>query len=95
LISFTVRMRFATEDRAEIRSILQNLGAASRQEPGCANYVAHTVESDPDTVVIYEQYRDAEALEAHRSSPHFEQWATNGLYRKLRERTLETLQEIV
>jgi quinol monooxygenase YgiN len=88
-------MRFAREDRAEIRSILQNLGAASRQEPGCVNYVAHTVEGDPDTVVIYEQYRDAEALEAHRSSSHFEQWATNGLYRKLRERSLETLQEIV
>ena len=95
MISFTVRMRFAPEDRAEIRSILQNLGAASRQEPGCVNYVAHTVESDPDTVVIYEQYRDAEALEAHRSSPHFDQWATNGLYRKLRERSMETLQEIV
>ena len=75
--------------------MLQNLGAASRQEPGCVNYVAHTVESDPDTVVIYEQYRDAEALEAHRSSAHFEQWATNGLYRKLRDRSLETLQEIV
>jgi len=95
MISFTVRMRFATEDRAEIRSILQNLGAASRQEPGCVNYVAHTVESDPDTVVIYEQYRDAEALEAHRSSPHFEEWATNGLYRKMRERSMETLHEIV
>ncbi len=95
MISFTVRMRFQPEDRAEIRSILQNLGSASRQEPGCVNYVAHTVESDPDTVVLYEQYKDAEALEAHRSSPHFEQWATNGLYRKLRERTLETLIEVV
>ncbi len=95
MISFTVRMRFAPEDRAEVRSMLQNLGAASRQEPGCVNYVAHFVESDPDTIVIYEQYKGAEALEAHRSSPHFEQYATNGLYRKVRERTLETLQEIV
>lgn len=95
MISFTVRMRFAQEDRAEIRSILQNLGAASRQEPGCVNYIAHTLENDPDTVVIYEQYRDAEGLEAHRSSAHFDQWATNGLYRKLRERSMETLVEIV
>ncbi|MEG9432455.1 putative quinol monooxygenase [Terriglobus sp. ADX1] len=95
MISFTVRMRFAPEDRAEIRSILQNLGSASRQEPGCVNYVAHSVETDPDVIVIYEQYRDAEALEAHRSSGHFDQYATNGLYRKMRERTLETLQEIV
>jgi quinol monooxygenase YgiN len=95
VISFTVRMKFSPEDRAEIRSILQNLGAASRQEPGCVNYVTHTVESDPDTVVIYEQYRDAESLEAHRSSSHFELLAPNGLYRKLRERTHETLVEIV
>ena len=95
MISFTVRMRFAPEDRAQIRSILQNLGAASRQEPGCANYIAHTVENDPDTILIYEQYRDAEGLEAHRSSPHFEEWATNGLYRLMRERSLETLLEIV
>jgi quinol monooxygenase YgiN len=95
MISFTVRMKFQKEDRAEIRSLLQNLGAASRQEPGCANYVAHTLESDPDTVIIYEQYKDAEALEAHRSSPHHEEWATNGLYRKVRERSMETLVEIV
>lgn len=95
MISFTVRMRFAPEDRAEIRSILQNLGAASRQEPGCVNYVAHFVENDPDTILIYEQYRDAESLEAHRASIHFDQYATNGLYRKVRERSMETLQQIV
>lgn len=94
MISFTVRMRFAPEDRAEIRSILQQLGAASRREPGCANYVTHFVEKDPDVVVIYEQYHDAEALEAHKNSQHFEQYATNGLYRKLRERSMETLEEI-
>ena len=49
---------------------------------------------DPDTIVLYEQYADAEALEAHRASAHFEQWATNGLYRKMRERLMETLVEI-
>lgn len=95
MISFTSRMRFAPEDRAEIRSILQNLGSASRQEPGCVNYVAHSVEADPDVILIYEQYADAEALEAHRASGHFDQYATNGLYRKVRERSMETLQEIV
>ena len=94
MISFTVRMRFAPEDHASVHSILQNLGAASRQEPGCVNYVAHFVEGDPDTVLIYEQYLDADALEAHRASPHFEEYATNGLYRRVRERTLETLQAV-
>ncbi|MGI4755816.1 MAG: putative quinol monooxygenase [Janthinobacterium lividum] len=91
MITFTVRMRFAQEDHASIRSILQNLGSASRQEPGCVSYITHFVENDPCTVVIYEQYRDADALEAHRASQHFEQYATNGLYRKVRERSLEQL----
>jgi quinol monooxygenase YgiN len=95
LISFTVRFRFATEDRAEIRSMLEKLGSASRQETGCTNYVAHSLDSDPDIIVIYEQYRDAEALEAHRASEHFRQYALDGLYRKMRERTVETLLEIV
>ena len=94
MISFTVRFRFAPEDRAEIRSLLQKVGPASRQEPGCVNYVAHAVDSDPDTVVLYEQYRDAEALEAHRASEHFQLYVLDGLYRKMRERTVETLLEI-
>ena len=68
--------------------------AASRQEPGCVNYVTHYVESEPNTVLLYEQYRDAEALELHRGSQHFDQYATNGLYRKVRERTVETLIEV-
>ena len=91
MITFTVRMRFLPEDQAEIRKMLQNIGTASRQEPGCVSYVTHVVEGEPNTVVIYEQYRDVEALEAHRASAHFEQYATNGLYRKVRERSVETL----
>lgn len=94
MISFTVRMKFAPEDQAAVREMLRNLGAASRQEPGCVSYITHYVESEPHTVVIYEQYQDADALEAHRSSQHFEQYATNGLYRKVRERAMETLVEV-
>ena len=93
MISFTVRFRFAPEDRAEIRSLLEKLGPSSRQEAGCVNYVAHAVDGDPDTIVLYEQYRDAEALEAHRASEHFQQYALDGLYRKMRERAVETLLE--
>ncbi len=91
MISFLVRMKFAAQDHAEIRTLLQNLVSASRGEPGCVTYIAHFAEADQNTVVIYEQYRDAEALEAHRASPHFEQYATEGLYRRVRERSMETL----
>ena len=37
-------------------------------EPGCTRYIAHR---DGDLVVLYEQYTDQAALEAHRETPHF------------------------
>jgi quinol monooxygenase YgiN len=63
----------------------------SRQEPGCVNYVSHTVESDPTTVVIYEQYKDEAAVEHHRGTAHFAKYAVGGLYQKMLERHVETL----
>ncbi len=91
MISFLVRLKFAPEDRSDIAESLRLLTAASRQEPGCVTYVPHHLEDDPDTVLIYEQYKDAAALEAHRQSDHFKKHAVGGLYQKMRERALENL----
>jgi quinol monooxygenase YgiN len=94
MISFTVRMKFKPEDREEIHEALVALTQASRQEPGCATFVGHTVEADPDTVVIYEQYRDAAAQEAHRASAHFKKYAVGGLYQRMLERAVENLSAV-
>jgi quinol monooxygenase YgiN len=91
MISFTVRMTFHAEDREEIGEALRRLAATSRQEPGCVSYVAHTVVGDPDTVLIYEQYADEAAAEAHRHSAHFKKYAVGVLYQKMRERFREDL----
>jgi len=91
MISFTVRMTFSPEDRAEIAEILRALTMASRQEPGCVAYIPHYVDGDRDTVLIYEQYRDEAAAEAHRQSPHFKQYAVGGLYQKMKDRVREDL----
>jgi quinol monooxygenase YgiN len=94
MISFTVRMTFRTDDREQIATILRELAAASRQEPGCVSYIPHRVESDPDTIVIYEQYRDQAALDAHRASPHFAMYAIGGLYQRMLVRSLEMLEAL-
>ncbi len=91
MISFTVRMRFRTEDREEVVGILRELTAASRAEPGCVYYIAHQVESEPDTVLIYEQYRDEAAVEAHRATAHFKRYAVSGLYQRMLDRAVENL----
>jgi len=91
MVSFIVRMKFAPEDRDDIAESLRLLAEASRREPGCVSYIPHQAEGDQDTVVIYEQYADAKALEAHRASPHFKKYAVGILLQKMRDRSLENL----
>jgi quinol monooxygenase YgiN len=93
-VTFTVRMRFPEDARAEITDALRELEPASRAEPGCAAYTAHWVEGEPATVLIYEQYRDSAALEAHRGTPHFARWAVGVLYQRMLERSVEGLQAV-
>jgi quinol monooxygenase YgiN len=95
MISFAVRLKFASEDRADVAESLRLLAAASRQEPGCISYIPHHLEDDPDTVLIYEQYRDRKALTAHRESEHFKNYAVGGLYQKMRDRSVENLVALI
>ena len=95
MVSFTVRLKFASEDRADVTDTLHAMAAASRQEPGCVSYIPHHSEDDPDTVLIYEQYKDESALAAHRASDHFKKHAVGGLYQKMRERSREDLVALV
>jgi quinol monooxygenase YgiN len=63
----------------EVAEIFTKLQAASRQEPGCLMYIVHRHKTDPRHFFIYEQYRDQAALEAHRDSPHFQEYAVKAL----------------
>jgi quinol monooxygenase YgiN len=94
MITFTVRMKFAPEDREDISEILRQLTEASRQEPGCVSFIPHRIEGDPDTVLIYEQYKDKDAADQHRESVHFKKYAVGGLYQKMLERVREDLKAL-
>jgi quinol monooxygenase YgiN len=84
-------MRFAQEDRNEVLEAVRQLATASRQEPGCISYIPHELAGDSSQVMIYEQYRDEAALEAHRASPHFHKYAIGGLFQWMKERSVEDL----
>lgn len=64
---------------AQVAEIFAKLQAASRQEPGCLMYIVHRHRTDARRFFIYEQYRDDTALQAHRDSPHFQQYAIKAL----------------
>jgi len=63
----------------EVASIFAKLTEESRKEPGCLMYVVHRHKTDPRRFFVYEQYKDDAALEAHRASPHFLQYARKEL----------------
>jgi quinol monooxygenase YgiN len=71
---------------AEVAALFSKLTEESRKEPGCAMYVVHRHRTESRRFFIYEQYTDDAALEAHRSAPHFLQYAKKDLP-KMAERT--------
>jgi len=60
------------EERVE-RALLA-LAAATRNEPGCRIYRPTRNVDDPRVFVIYEEYDDEAALEAHTASDHFRRY---------------------
>jgi quinol monooxygenase YgiN len=64
---------------AAVAEVLAKLTAEARKEPGCAMFQAHRLRTDPRRFFIYEQYKDEAALESHRNTPHFLQYARKDL----------------
>jgi quinol monooxygenase YgiN len=64
---------------AEMAGVFSKLTGESRKEPGCVMFVAHRHKTEPRRFFVYEQYQDDAALEAHRASPHFLQYAKKEL----------------
>jgi quinol monooxygenase YgiN len=54
---------------------LTRLSPLSRDEPGCRYYQAYRDPAEPRVFHIFEIYDDDDAVAAHASSAHFEQYA--------------------
>lgn len=52
----------------EVAAALATMFPVVESEEGTEVYVLHRVEGDPDTILFYELYADAESLGAHGSS---------------------------
>jgi quinol monooxygenase YgiN len=60
---------------------------ASLQEPGVVQFDVLQQVDDPLKFMLYEVYRCAEDLEAHRNTPHFKRWSEVGVPMLNGERT--------
>ncbi len=55
----------------EVARQLRDFAPLARAEPGCSQYVVHQDAAEPRRILLYEQYLDERALEAHRETEHF------------------------
>ena len=60
----------------ELRSLLEDMLAPSREEPGNLRYDLWQDQADPDRFVLDELYADHDAVAAHRATPHFQAYAS-------------------
>ena len=55
---------------AATRKAMVEMVRASRAEDGCLDYAFAEDLADPDTLILYERWRDRDALAAHGQSAH-------------------------
>lgn len=86
-VAVTYVMKAGHEEEAA--GLFRQLTGPTRAEPGCRMYLVHRSSTDPRKFFLYEQYDDQAALDAHRASPHFDQYAKGGLFPILESRSPE------
>jgi quinol monooxygenase YgiN len=79
MVVLAVTWMAKTGRESEVAEVFEKLTAESRKEPGCVVYQVHKHKTEARRFFIYEQYKDDAALEAHRTAPHFLQYAKKDL----------------
>lgn len=70
-----VTIQIQPEHREDfIASMLDDARGSVRDEPGCLRFDVLQDSQDPNTIYLYEAYRDREAFNAHLQAPHFIRW---------------------
>jgi quinol monooxygenase YgiN len=74
------RMTAREGEEERVAELIPRLVEASRTEPGNVHYIAHRDPEDPRVFLMYEQYRDKAAFEAHGQTEHFKTLGVGELF---------------
>jgi quinol monooxygenase YgiN len=94
MLILVVRVTIKAGHEDEVLEAFRKLQEETRREPGCITYIVQRSRENPRRYLIYEHYKDQAALDTHRASPHFKQYATNGFYRFVEDRQAELFDPI-
>jgi quinol monooxygenase YgiN len=94
MLVLAVHVTIKAGHEEEALNALRMLQTESRHEPGCIAYIVQRSRENPRHFLIYEQYTGQDALNTHRNSPHFKQYASDGFFRFVEERRAELFDPI-
>ena len=89
MICLTVTYIIMPGHEGEAVEFLRKMTAPTRAEPGNIMYQAHRSTAEPRKFLLYEQYVDLAAFEAHRASPHYQEYIADGIFKIMESRTPE------
>jgi autoinducer 2-degrading protein len=87
----SIHYTFGPEDADRAVDILRELQGLSRQEPGIVSFSVTRSKERPNVFVLWEEYRDEAALQAHLKTEHFKRLVVDGIRRLAKERLAEAL----
>jgi len=70
MIQINGTIQMSADATGEATEALVKMVRISREEDGCIDYTFARDLADPDTLVLFERWRDQEALQAHMASDH-------------------------
>ncbi|HVJ38148.1 MAG TPA: antibiotic biosynthesis monooxygenase family protein [Stenotrophomonas sp.] len=88
------RWTMAAASLAEVLALLPDLQRQTLLEPGCLGYEILQSAEAPNTLVLIERYRDAQAIAAHRESAHYRAIVAGRIVPLLVERQVDLLSAI-
>ena len=96
MIVLTAKYFAKTGKGDEVEGLLRRMAPPVRaHEPGCKLYHANRSSENPDLFLLYEHYRDQEALAAHRETPHFKEIIEGTIVPLLEKRERELYQSVI
>lgn len=76
LFTIIATIRITRPDVREryLEALLDDARGSVRDEPGCFRFDVIADSKDPNTLYLYEIYRDEAAFQEHLKAPHFRRW---------------------
>ncbi|MGB8910493.1 MAG: putative quinol monooxygenase [Candidatus Cybelea sp.] len=91
MIIVSIVFTFAPQDADKAETMLRELRDASAKEPGVVRFEVGRSQEKPSVFALWEVYRDQNAMNAHRSTEHFQRLVIDGVRPLAQQRNAETV----